>query len=238
MEDNVMIEIPTDQVLAKFGPDGEHWIQGGYDNGTGVCLHGAIRACELVPGDAGLVEQVAESQGWGPEWNDADDTKFDDVVAVVLSHPEVTDWDLAEVYGPSWEIVVDTARVIAAASLDDLTRLASTWSAEKFTAGTGMWGTSTRGAAATATVARGAPIDGTAATTAANAAWNAASAAVHVDLASYGPAAVRDAARAASIVDLIGQHDWTIEHHKTLAGPFVKVFPDSALAEVTRMLEG
>jgi hypothetical protein len=97
----------------------EHgWTQGAYGSGDGpVCLHGAIRLCAPEPGDAHLIEQVANRHGWGTGWNDADGRTEAEVRARLAVGIDVTDTDLTDTFGPEWRMVV--ALVRKAATLTD-----------------------------------------------------------------------------------------------------------------------
>jgi len=106
-----IISIPGAEPLAIL--DARGWTKGSYGGkggGGSVCLHGAIRLCQPVPGDAPIVEAVARDQGWGPSWNDAPDTDEKMVRAVLAAGIEITDDDLHSTFGPQWEAVVWMAR--------------------------------------------------------------------------------------------------------------------------------
>jgi len=105
---DTIISIPGAEPLAIL--DARGWTKGSYgdeDEGSGpVCLHGAIRLCAPVPGDAQVVEAVAARQGWGTGWNDDDRTDEKMVRALLAGGIEVTDGDLHVTFGPQWEAVV------------------------------------------------------------------------------------------------------------------------------------
>jgi len=104
---DTIISIPGAEPLAIL--DARGWTKGSYGGKGGggpVCLHGAIRLCQPVPGDAPIVEAVARDQGWGPSWNDAPDTDETAVRAVLAAGIEITDDDMYTTFGPQWEAVL------------------------------------------------------------------------------------------------------------------------------------
>jgi plasmid maintenance system antidote protein VapI len=108
----------------------EHgWTQGSYDADAGVCLHGAIRLCQPIPGDAQIIEQVARRQGWGTDWNDDDDTTEQMVRDRLALGIDITDEDLADTFGPQWRAVIHIVRRAAVMTKDEAQRLSAAWSA-------------------------------------------------------------------------------------------------------------
>jgi hypothetical protein len=209
-----VITIPEADLVAILGDRGEHWVQGRWEDGVSVCLHGAIRRCQPIPGDAYLIEQVARRQGWGTGWNDASSTSWP-MVRERLAHIEVTDADLVDTFGPQWVAIVALVRRTAVLTADEAQRLAAAWAAARAAARDAAW-------AAARAAAR-------------DAAWAAAG-----DAAG---AAARDAARdaawaaalALAVRDLIGEHGFTQAHYDTLTGPWRTVIgpvhPDDAEVE-------
>ena len=66
-----MIHIDGTELIAQL--DAHGWTQGDWQDDFGhICAHQAVRLCSPRPGDAHLIEQVADRQGWGTGWNDAD----------------------------------------------------------------------------------------------------------------------------------------------------------------------
>ena len=122
--DNVTIKINEADLLALLGENGEHWVKGAWGDGDRMCLHGAIRRCQPVPGDAFLVEQIAARRGWGTDWNDAKDTSWADI-RDRLAHIEVTDEDLADTFGPQWMPVVALVRRAAIMTNEEADRSAA-----------------------------------------------------------------------------------------------------------------
>jgi hypothetical protein len=213
---NPIITIPEADLVAVLGDDGERWVQGTWDDDEGgACLHGAIRRCQPVPGDAYLIEEVARRQGWGTGWNDNPATSWP-MIRAQLAHVKITDADLADTFGPQWEAIVALVRRASVLTADEAQRLAAAWGAAR---------------AAARAAARVAARD---------AGWVAARAAVW----AAGRAAARDAgwvaARDAASVaagalaarDLIGQHGFTQAHYDLLTGPWRTligpVHPDDA----------
>ena len=88
-----------------------HWRQGDYGNDKAMCLHGAIRRCCPVPGDAYLIEQVeARLDRWSTTWNDAITRTEGEVVQLARAGWDITDADLIETFGPQWRAVVALVR--------------------------------------------------------------------------------------------------------------------------------
>lgn len=210
------IHIDPEPLLAVLDERG--WRQGTYDDSEGVCLHGAVRLCVPVPGDAQLVEQVAARQGWGTAWNDAPDRAENDVRALLASGVDVTDDDLAETFGPQWRAVVALVRRAAVLTVDETQQLDAArgvaWPATRLAAWTAAWN-------AALDAARGDAWD--AALDAAGAAWDAA-----WDVA-------RNAAGAVATWDLATPDGpYTIEQRDLLIAPWVSVCgpPDGLLDTV------
>ena len=107
---DAIISIPGAEPLAVL--DARGWVRGSYGNKLSgpVCLHGAIRLCALVPGDAQIVESVARKQGWGTAWNDDHRTDEGMVRALLAKGIEITDDDMYATFGPQWEAVVWVVR--------------------------------------------------------------------------------------------------------------------------------
>ena len=173
------------------------WAQGDYEVDGEVCLHGAIRLCQPVPGDAHLIEQVeARLNRWSTSWNDTDTRTEREVLDLARSGWDITDDDLAETFGPQWRAVVALVRRCAVMTADEAGRLRAARGAAGGAAGGAAWnaawgaaGGAARGAAddAARDAARGAADDaarGTALGTARDAAWDAALAVVTWDLAT------------------------------------------------------
>jgi len=107
-------DIPADDLFTYLGRNGEYWIKHKYDDGSRhMCLHGAIRMCDLQPGDTYVIEQVADSQGWGPTWNDAYATQWTDIVARITDGIVITDDMLADTFGSNWASILQLVRNIA-----------------------------------------------------------------------------------------------------------------------------
>jgi len=110
-------EFTPDQLLTHLGEEGEYWIKHQYNDGSRhMCLHGAIRMCDLQPGDTYVIEQVAEDQGWGPSWNDDSHTDWSDVERFINEGIQITDADIEEVFGPNWQTILQLVRNIANAT--------------------------------------------------------------------------------------------------------------------------
>jgi len=172
------VVIHLDGALPLAVLDERGWAQRSWEDAAGhVCAHQAIRLCVPIPGDAFLIEQVAQRKwGKGVAWNDNGATTEADVREWFAGGIDVTDADLGEVFGPQWRAVVEVVRRAATLTEDEAKRLD--------TARDAAWGAA-RNAAGNA--ARDAAW-GAARDAARDAAWNAAWAVVTWDLAtSDGP---------------------------------------------------
>jgi plasmid maintenance system antidote protein VapI len=201
---NPVITIPEADLVAILGRNGEHWVKQSWGDGVSACLHGAIRRCQPVPGDAHLIQQVASRQGWGTGWNDASSTSWP-MVRARLAHIEITDADLADTFGPQWEQIVALVRRAAVLTPDEAKRLAAARDAARDAAWAAAWA----------------------------AAWDAAWAAAAARAAARDAAwATGAAAGALAARDLIGQHGFTQAHYDLLTGPWRTaigpVHPDDA----------
>ena len=166
-----------------------HWRQGDYGDTEAMCLHGAIRRCCPVPGDAHLIEQVEARLGrWSTTWNDDDNRTEGEVVALARRGWDITDADLAATFGPQWRAVVALVRRAATLTADEAERLRAARVAVRAAAGAAA-----RAAARAAAkgAAKGAALDAAGAA-AGDAAWDPARAVVTWDLATddgpYTPA--------------------------------------------------
>ena len=200
---DTIIHIDLDALDERLA-NGERWAKnwGNWKAADGeTCLHGAIRYCQPVPGDAYIIEQVSARYGFGTKDND-NCGDWACIRAKVI--PDITDDMLADTFGPQWQPIVALVRRAATLTANEATTLAA--------AGAANW------AAWAAGVARW-----TAARTAAgDANWAAAGAAGYAARPAAW-AAARDAARALAVRDLIGQHGLTQQHYDTLTGPWAAV---------------
>ena len=212
-----IIHIPVEQVLDRLG-HGNLWTRGWGtpdDSTQPTCLHGAIRFCAPVPGDAQLIEQVGARFGFGTFANDQA-ADFAAVESLIRAHADISDDMLADTFGPQWQPIVVLVR-----------RAAILTSAE------------TKALDAARTAARDAALDAArdaarAATRAATrAAWDATRAAWDAwDAArAAARAATLDAARALVVRDQVGD-TFTQAHYDTLTRPWATVIgpvhPDDA----------
>lgn len=171
--------------------DERGWTQGSYDGHEGVCLHGAIRLCAPLPGDAAIIEAVASHQGWGPRWNDDEDRTEAEVRALSARGIDITDEALAEVFGPQWQAVVSLVRRAAVLTVDEAQQLDAAggvaWDAARAAARVAAWdvaGVAARAAAWDAAWGAARDAAGGAAWAAGGAAWGAAWAVATWDLAT------------------------------------------------------
>ena len=89
---------------------GELWAKGWNDWASpesATCLHGAIRYCQPVKGDAHLIERVGARFGFGTRDNDNADG-WEQIKAKVI--PDITDDMLADTFGPNWGPIVALVR--------------------------------------------------------------------------------------------------------------------------------
>jgi len=106
-----IIHIPVEQVLDRLG-HGNLWTRGWGtpdDSTQPTCLHGAIRFCAPVPGDAQLIEQVGARFGFGTFANDQA-ADFAAVESLIRAHADISDDMLADTFGPQWQPIVVLVR--------------------------------------------------------------------------------------------------------------------------------
>ena len=208
-----IIHIPVEQVLDRLG-HGNLWTRGWGtpdDSTQPTCLHGAIRFCAPVPGDAQLIEQVGARFGFGTFANDQA-ADFAAVESLIRAHADISDDMLADTFGPQWQPIVVLVRRAAILTSAEAKAL----DAARAAAGAAAWD-ATR-----------------AAWDAARAAWDAAGAATRAAWDAAGAAArdaARDAARALVVRDQVGD-TFTQAHYDTLTRPWATVIgpvhPDDA----------
>ena len=182
-----------------------------------TCLHGAIRFCQPIPGDAYLIEQVGKRFGFGIEDNDNQES-WDAVKATII--PDITDEMLLETFGPQWEPIVALVRRSAVLTADECNRLDASWAASGAASG----------------VASGAASRAASWAASGDASWAASWAASRDASRAASWAASRDAA-ALCVRDLIGSHGFTQEHYDILTEAWAtvigKVHPDDVDRLVT-----
>ena len=215
---------------------GERWIRGwgDFESPDGkTCLHGAIRFCQPIKGDAYLIERVSTRYGFGTSDNDVA-SSWDEVRAKII--PDITDEMLAETFGPQWEQIVALVRRISTATPDEAIRLGAAWDAAWGAAWDAAWGAAwdaARGAARDAArdaargaawdAARGAAWDAArdaARGAARGAAWDAARGAAWDAARGAAWDAARDAAWGLVVRDLIGKRGFTQAQYDLLTGPW------------------
>lgn len=191
------------------------WMQGTYSRaGDGVCVHGAIRLCCAEPGDAPLIEMVADKRGRGTDWNDMPDQTETAVLASLATEAvwDVTDSDLSDTFGSQWEAIVALVRRVAKLGPAEAEQLDAAWAEQEAIEGD-QSSLHCRGvvwdAAWNSTPERRHLI------AARDSAWGAVSAAVTGILPAAGDAVLALAAR-----DLIGQRSYTQEHYDVLTRPW------------------
>ncbi len=217
-----IIHIPVEQVLDRLG-HGNLWTRGWGtpdDSTQPTCLHGAIRFCAPVPGDAQLIEQVGARFGFGTFANDQA-ADFAAVESLIRAHADISDDMLADTFGPQWQpivVLVRRAAILTSAETKalDAARAAARYAA-RYAARDAAWDAAW---AAARDAARAATRAAWAAT---RAAWDAARAAARD--------AALDAARALVVRDQVGD-TFTQAHYDTLTRPWATVIgpvhPDDA----------
>jgi hypothetical protein len=125
-----IIHIPVEQVLDRLG-HGNLWTRGWGtpdDSTQPTCLHGAIRFCAPVPGDAQLIEQVGARFGFGTFANDQA-ADFAAVESLIRAHADISDDMLADTFGPQWQPIVVLVRRAAILTSAEAKALAAAWDA-------------------------------------------------------------------------------------------------------------
>jgi hypothetical protein len=204
-----VITIPEAALVATLGDNGEHWIQSSWEEGNSVCLHGAIRRCQPQPGDAYLVEQVADTQGWGPAWNDNTSTTWP-MIRERIAHIEITDTDLADTFGPQWKHIVALVRRAAVLTSDEAQRL------DAFAKKTDRWNNAWDGALDAAWNANGwwfRAIENAVGDAVCASAWCATD---DGETVTFVEAAGREAGWALAVRHLNGQYGFTQTHYTQL----------------------
>ena len=206
-----MIRVPVAEALERLGHGGK-WVQGATRTrrGAAACLHAAIRDTEYVRGDAALIEQVAIQQGWGQAFNDDQSTVFDDVRRVLNEHQVIGAGELAETFGPNWELVTTIVR--QAASLDS----SAVAVLQADVVDSSELGAAARGGQVVAGLSSRGVVSARA-----SAAALAAVSAVRPDVA----AVAARAAAAVTLVDLVGWFEFSAGHYAALTVGWRAVFP-------------
>ena len=210
-----IIHIPVEQVLDRLG-HGNLWTRGWGtpdDSTQPTCLHGAIRFCAPVPGDAQLIEQVGARFGFGTFANDQA-ADFAAVESLIRAHADISDDMLADTFGPQWQpivVLVRRAAILTSAEAKALDAArAAAWDAARAAA----WDAALDAARDAARAAT-------------RAAWDAARDAAR----AAARAAALDAARALVVRDQVGD-TFTQAHYDTLTRPWATVIgpvhPDDA----------
>jgi len=107
------------------------WTQGTERDGAGrVCLTGALRYCDPQPGDWLLAREVFRAKGRAEGWNDASERTCNEVVELLRS-TEITDAELAQTFGPSWETVVNLVHTAATITPRQVLDLDAAWAAAR-----------------------------------------------------------------------------------------------------------
>lgn len=206
-----IIEVPKQELLERLDRDG--WVTGwGEVQGDGpTCLHGHIRRCRLQPGDAYIIQQVyAHREEGSMAWNDEQPNVGAVRSWVVQADLDVTDSEMAEVFGPNWKAVVALARRAAVLTPGEAEAL----NVARYGARYGAWDAwdAAQSAAATQGAARGA---------ARRVAWGAVWGAVRG--VTWDP---QETVTALVVCDLVGQHGLEQHHIETLLGPWITVCGD------------
>lgn len=98
------------------------WTQGAMKRDGAVCLTGALRECDLKPGDWLIARAVYLDNGHAEVWNDDIERTKQEVIDYLRSHP-VTDDNLEELFGPNWKLFVRLVRRVAVSSGEEVDRI-------------------------------------------------------------------------------------------------------------------
>lgn len=98
------------------------WTQGAMKRDGAVCLTGALRECDLKPGDWLIARAVYRAQEHAEGWNDDLGRTKQEVIDYLRAHP-VTDDNLEEVFGPNWKSFVRLVRRVAVSSGEEVDRI-------------------------------------------------------------------------------------------------------------------
>jgi hypothetical protein len=195
-----VIHIDPDPLIHVLDERG--WTKGAYGDDSPdapVCLHGAVRLCAPVPGDAQIIEQVARRL-WdrGTSWNDRTERTEADVREFLSAGLDVTDEDLLITFGPQWSAVVEIVRTAVSATPGQIKALRTAYDYAAAYAATAA----TYAAAATA-----------------------ATYAAAATAATYAAADAAYAARACAVWHLATEDGpFTFAHRETLIAPWRSVF--------------
>jgi hypothetical protein len=100
------------------------WAKGTLETAAGaVCATGAVRYCDLQPGEWLVVRAVMRHRDHAEEWNDEDERTEADVLGWLRTADPITDAELAEVFGPQWEPIVALIHRAAVLTEDEAKRM-------------------------------------------------------------------------------------------------------------------
>jgi hypothetical protein len=183
------------------------WAKGTLETAAGaVCATGAVRYCDLQPGEWLVVRAVMRHRDHAEEWNDEDERTEADVLGWLRTADPITDAELAEVFGPQWEPIVALIHRAAVLTEDEAKRMDATRDAAWAAARDAAWAAARDAAWA---AARDATRD---------AAWAAAWAAAWDATWDATRAAAWDATRALVVRDVLDP-----QHYRTLIHPWASV---------------
>ena len=133
------LELPRKQLLERLTP--ERWVQDAwYGEGEKACLHGHLRQCSPVPGDAHIWEAVTNRMGVGSvTWQDQKGRSLSEVREWVAT-VEITDADLELTFGPQWLPVIGIIRREAVLTPEESEALEAAWYADRGAAWYAAWG--------------------------------------------------------------------------------------------------
>lgn len=136
---NILTELQSDIWAVAKNLESREWIQGKMQEGDAVCAYGAVKTCNLRPGDEHIVRSLMRAQGLSVEWNDEDGRTKDEVLARFRSI-EVSDDALQSTFGPQWREIVAVVRRAAVLSGDAILALDAAWDAARDAAWGAAWG--------------------------------------------------------------------------------------------------
>ncbi len=229
-----IIHLGAGPIFEVLGHDGEHWGKGWGDyeapQVTKTCLHGAIRRCVPVKGDAYILETVGSRFGFGVVFNDSA-IGWASIRARIEQGFDITDDMLEKTFGANWKVIVSVVRMTAVATGAQLGLLDKAYkavnNATRLNAeliGNGA----VRRAAAAGGDAFGLVLK---VANAGKTAWASAldagrAAGVATGVAHVAAGSAWDAAYPFAAHDLIGQHGFIQNHYDTLTCPWIAVFGD------------
>ncbi len=115
------------------------WTQNTMRDSDGrVCLTGALKFCDPLPGDFPLARAVYDQLGRAEKWND-ERGRTDAEVLAALRH-DITDEDLESTFGPNWLGVTRLVRRVAKLDAEEIVSLAAARASAPDATQVAVWG--------------------------------------------------------------------------------------------------